>query len=142
MIHLLALAATLTASPAPHDALAAALDRIEALEQRIEALQPQPALIAGPVMAYDSGWIPLAEGEEIAVTHAVGGDLDRYIVLFDTRSDTHGQHHIGYGGRALDGIERGYTGAYYYELDTNVITLRRATDDTFCHEVKVRIVTY
>ncbi|MAE69846.1 MAG: hypothetical protein CME06_05190 [Gemmatimonadetes bacterium] len=142
MIPLLALAAALTQSPVAQDPLAAALDRIEALEQRIEALQPQPALIAGPVMAYDSGWIALTKGEETTVTHAVGGDPDRYIVLFDTRSDAHGQHHIGYGGRALDGIDRGYTGAYYYGLDTNVITLRRATDDTFCHEVKVRIVTY
>ncbi len=142
MFPAIALGAALACAPAAHHDACPAAERIAALEARVAALESRPLVTAGPALAFDSGWIALEKGEEMIVTHAVGGDLERYIVLFDSRSDTHGQHHIGYGGRAVDGFSSGYTGCYYYQLDTSTVTLRRATDDTFCHELKVRIVTY
>ncbi len=135
-------AAALALTPQPQSAPASVESRLAALEARVAELEARATQKAGPVLAYDSGWVSVKKGEEIQLTHGVGGDQDHYIVLFDTRSQTHGQNHIGYGGRALDGITAGYTGAYYYGLDTETVTLRRATDDTFCHELRLRIVTY
>jgi hypothetical protein len=115
---------------------------LAALEARVAQLEAREATKAGPVLAYDSGWVSVNKGQDVELTHDVGGDQDRYIVLFDTRSPAHGQNHISYGGRALDGVTAGYTGAYFYNLDTQVVTIRRATDDTFCRELRLRIITY
>ena len=118
--------------------------RVAGLEAQVERLEARlaTAQAAGPSLAYDSGWMFVLKGEEEVLTHGVGGDTDRYIVLFDCKNAEHGQNHIGYGGRAKDGVLGGYMGAYYYQLDAETVTLRRASDDTFCNNLRVRIITY
>lgn len=125
----------------PADVMEARVLELEARVEQLEAMLPV-AQAAGPTVAYDSGWLFVRKGEEEVLTHGVGGDTDRYIVLFDCKNAEHGQNHIGYGGRAKDGVLGGYMGAYYYQLDSDVVTLRRASDDTFCNNLRIRIITY
>lgn len=134
--------------PASPDAISALQQQVAGLQDRLAELENAvaaagPGLAArGPSVAYDSGWIVTRKGEEQELLHGVGGDRDRYIVLFDTRNADGAQHHIGYGGRAIDGILSGFQGAYYFELDGERVVLRRATDDNNCRELRLRIITY
>ena len=47
---------------------------------------------AGPKIAYDSGWGFVGQGETEWFEHGVGGEIDRYIVLCESRPSQPAAH--------------------------------------------------
>lgn len=98
-----------------------------------------PGIAAFPRPAYDSGWVTIAAGNSIALTHNLGGNVDNYVVELTFKHPTYGVHHFGYGADVTVG---GFYGGYWRNLTTSQITIERATDDGECPQMRVRIWMY
>jgi hypothetical protein len=91
-----------------------------------------------PRPAYDSGWVAVAQGSVVSLTHNIGGNLDNYVVDLQFKCNPllpFGINNIGYG-------LNGDIGAYYGELTTTSIKVYRAPADITADEIRVRIWVY
>ena len=77
-----------------------------------------PAIYSpGPDYAFDSGWIHIAPGQPVYLTHNLGGSIDDYVVdlRFTSDDDLIYFHHHGFGG--TNG------GTYWSNLSTSSIKI-------------------
>jgi ligand-binding sensor domain-containing protein len=89
--------------------------------------------------AWDSGWVDIAAGALMTLTHNVGGNQGGYVVdlwLRDTTPGGIGINAAGYGGLEMAGQIRG---AGWQSLTASTITVRRYRDDIWADQVRVRI---
>jgi hypothetical protein len=96
-----------------------------------------PAVGFFPRPTWDSGWVSVAQDETKILTHNVGGNPSDYFVDFQCLDGGSGGINIhGYGLIDNDG---NYLGAYYKELTSSAVLVRRWLDDVMCDSVRVRI---
>jgi hypothetical protein len=98
-----------------------------------------PGIAAFPRPAYDSGWVPVSAGNSVDLNHNLGGDMDNYVVNLTFKHPSYGVHQFGYGADVTSG---GFYGSWWRNLTTSSITVERATNDTDCPQVRVRIWIY
>ncbi len=99
-----------------------------------------PGVAAFPRPAYDSGYRSPGLGGTLDLSHDLGGNVDNYVVdLTCQRSGGAGVNNWGVGGDVNSGE---VYGAWWRDLSTSTITIRRGSDDTDCPNVRVRIWMY
>ena len=89
--------------------------------------------------AYDSGWVDIAPGQMMTLTHNLGGDPAGYAVELwqgDTRPGGLGIHHRGYGGMEVNGQ---FYGVAWQSLTATTISVFRYQNDVAAAQVRVRI---
>lgn len=94
---------------------------------------------AFPRPAYNSGWVAIGLNATTTRTHNLGGSVDDYVVDLTCKSVADGVNNWGVGG---DWNDTEYYGAYWYNLTTSAITVKRMGDDVSCPQVRVRIWVY
>jgi hypothetical protein len=93
-----------------------------------------------PRPAYDSGWVPIALGSQVELTHNIGGNVDNYVVNIQFKdAGMFGVNNLGHGGLEDAGS---YLGAYYHNLTTTSIKVYRLNNAINAPEVRVRIWVY
>ncbi len=108
----------------------------------VEAAPPEaPDLIVGGFPfgepAYDSGWRDISQGEDLTLTHNLGGDTDSYVVDLQGTNASVTAGHSGFG---LDTRDSSNTwGIYWSKLTTSDIVVSRASADPINQQVRVRI---
>jgi len=118
---------------------------INELEDRVLALENKLT------PAYDSGWVPIAQGQDLALNHNVGGNAGDYIV--DVKQWTS----FNVGLPLLPGISNRFNGTtvygpyqqgiYWYitssndgtPLEDNIIRVYRDIEDFYAEKIRVRI---
>lgn len=106
---------------------------VAALESRITALET-PGYMKAP--AYDSGWLPISQGQTIYLTHNLNTDpakLFMYVLGYHSILKT---HQLYYGGE-LTATET--YGLYAWNLTNTQIDLTRWTQDPYWEQVRVQI---
>jgi hypothetical protein len=98
--------------------------------------------------AYDSGWIALSPGDDVDLTHGLGGDPDNYFVDLQEKAEymsatsIHNQN-IGMDRWENTGATEHYRyGAYWGFLNDTTITVYRGSDDLEADEIRIRIWVY
>ena len=88
---------------------------------------------------YDSGWLEIAEGEVMALTHNLGGNPEDYTVSmwFDDQQTSMGIHAHRFGGAEEGGS---FYGAHWQNLTGTSVRVFRAPDDLTVDRVRLRIV--
>ncbi|MBI5028980.1 MAG: hypothetical protein HZB51_00535 [Chloroflexi bacterium] len=94
---------------------------------------------AYPRPAYDSGWRAIGTNATLPLSHALGGAVDDYVVDFICKSVSDGVNSWGTGG---DWNWEEYYGAYWYNLTTSSVTVKRMNHDVSCSQVRIRIWVY
>jgi hypothetical protein len=90
-----------------------------------------------PSPHYDSGWQTIANDEFKTFTHNLGGSVDNYIVDLQFKKDDGTIHQAYYG---MDYDDAGLIfGAYWWDLTTTQIQVRRGFNDPIVPNVRVRI---
>jgi hypothetical protein len=94
-----------------------------------------------PSANYNSGWVAIAPGQEITLTHNLRGDVNYYVIdlqFKETATAAYGIHGKGFGGwhYGTDGTTRG---VYWHSLTTTQIKVYRHKDDFRTDEVRIRI---
>jgi hypothetical protein len=91
-----------------------------------------------PSPNYDSGWWDILPGMNIAFTHNIGIDVNKYVVSLEFTSTDHGLgiHNWGIGTRSTN------AGVYWHNLTTTTIEVTRKSDDWLCNKVRIRIWMY
>lgn len=92
-----------------------------------------------PMPEYDSGWESIAQGEEITLSHGLGGVASDYVVDLQMRSAGLGRHQAGFGSDYFDDGDFNATGVHWEELGTSTVKVHRAMDDVRTEEVRLRI---
>ena len=88
---------------------------------------------------WSSGWVDIAPGQSVTLTHNYGGDPGLYAVDLwqrDTRPGGLGVHRKAHG--TLEMMAQ-YYGVYWHSLTEDTITVVRAASDMAAHQVLVRI---
>ncbi len=96
-------------------------------------------IAAFPRPAYDSGWRAIGLNSTITLAHNLGGDVDNYVVDMACKGASAGINNWGLGG---DANYDEYYGAWYYDLTTTQVTIKRWNQDTDCSQVRIRIWMY
>lgn len=88
--------------------------------------------------SYDSGWVSVAPGAVLTLTHNLGGDPGSYRVRLGAKDldDGLGINQVGAGGLLVDHALQGYN---WEALTSNTIRIYRQPADTFADELRVRI---
>lgn len=99
-----------------------------------------------PRPAYDSGWIAIAQNENIrALNHNVGGNVDNYVVDMQFKNTAYpyywGINQYGYGSYDSS-FDDSQNGGFWYNLNNSSISVRRRPDDTAMDYVRIRIWVY
>jgi hypothetical protein len=93
-----------------------------------------------PAPHYDSGWTPINQAETITFDHDLGGNVDDYVVDMTCESTTgminSGINQINYGGNTAGTSQ---FGTYWRNLTASAIKVYRASDDTTCDQVRIRL---
>jgi len=92
-----------------------------------------------PRPAYDSGWTAIAQGATTTCTHNLGGSTDDYMVdlqFKDTDGDL-GVNQAYYGG-LVTSINAAW-GAWWSQLTTSSIKVRRSGEDPAANQFRLRI---
>ncbi|NLH16895.1 MAG: LamG domain-containing protein [Phycisphaerae bacterium] len=98
-----------------------------------------------PRPAYDSGWIVVPVGDNLTLTHNIGGDVEHYVVDMQMKQETgpffHGIHNAGIGvDNYVDMYQRG---ALWKNLTSNTIELYRPAENTYLTQhIRIRIWVY
>jgi len=87
-----------------------------------------------PRQAYDSGWLEIEKGVTLILTHDVGGDIDDYFVDFQVWNPMEGIHSI-----VNVFLYSHIRGAYYFDLTSSQISVKRWIDDVYVEKIRVRI---
>jgi len=101
-----------------------------------------------PRPAYDSGWQPIAQGENKVFVHGIGGDPDSYVVDLQFQDHSGGRNQLYHGGETYVGyigigtIRLDDEGAFWHGLTNQEIKVTRMDDDTYIAKVRVRIWMY
>jgi hypothetical protein len=90
---------------------------------------------------WSSGWVDIAAGTVLTLTHDLGGTPGTYAVdvwFRDTAATG-----LGISQRAFGGLEAGgnYYGAYWHSLNDSTIQVVRMRDDVFADQVYVHVWT-
>jgi len=106
-------------------------DDIFADQVRVRIFIPDPP-------HYDSGWVDIAPGTAVTLTHNLGGNPNLYVVR-GWQKDTDGG--IGINHRFLGGFEAGgkFFGTNWQSLTDTTISVFRFPDDWVADQVRVRI---
>ena len=120
----------------------------DTLQREIDALRDQISQIAesthgdrgGPRLSYDSGWVYIAPGETMWFDHNVGGNVDNYIVLCDSRPGPVGP--ISSAGFGVDNNGDSQYGFDWHSLTDETIAIYRGRTDYGAPRLRVRIITY
>jgi len=90
---------------------------------------------------FDSGWVDVAPGAAVTITHNLGGDPEDYVVDMTFRDNILGSgiHQITYGGDVRPDSEKG---VWWEALTATSIKAIRAVDDVRCQQVRIRIWVY
>ena len=94
---------------------------------------------AAAAASWSSGWVAIAPGTIITLTHNLGGDPDTYAVellFLDSDPSGFGINTRYYGGAKVGG---GYQGAAWQHLTASTIEVMRYDGDTVADKVRVRI---
>ncbi|MCI0477033.1 MAG: hypothetical protein L0Y55_12360, partial [Anaerolineales bacterium] len=99
---------------------------------------------AFPSPAYDSGWVAIGLNVTNTRTHSLGGDVDDYVVDLTCKTTTGiGVNAHGLGGLTWYAWDTLYWGgAYWAELTSSSIKVRRYGNDDSCEQVRIRIWVY
>ncbi len=95
-----------------------------------------------PRPSFDSGWVQVAQGTSVTITHSLGGDPEDYVVDMTFRDNYFGSgiHQITYGGDVRP--DEGGKGVWWEALNATTIKAARAVNDARCQEVRIRIWVY
>jgi hypothetical protein len=87
-----------------------------------------------PRQAYNSGWLEIAQGATLFLTHDIGGDVDDYLIDFQVWNPMEGIH-------SIDNVflYSHIRGAYYFDLTSSQISVKRWADDVYVEKIRVRI---
>jgi hypothetical protein len=94
---------------------------------------------AFPRPGYDSGWVVIGQNATSVRTHGLGGNVDNYVVNLTCKSVAEGINNWGDGG---DWNWTEFYGAYWYNLTTSAITVKRMNHDISCPQFRIRIWVY
>lgn len=88
---------------------------------------------------YDSGWVEIEPGQDLMLTHNVGGNPEEYTVGMRFRNPSPGG--VGVNVRAAGGLDAGdlKLGAAWEKLTDSSIHVFRFPNDTFAPQVRVTI---
>ncbi len=101
-----------------------------------------------PRPTYDSGWVDLAPGATMQLSHNIKGAPDDMLVDMQFRSfavPDYGVNNAFWGGNDFGAnapagsAENDRVGAYWYGLTNNALTVVRREEDVFATQVRVRI---
>jgi len=100
-----------------------------------------------PRPAYDSGWMSIAEGQNLVLTHGIGGDPDKYVVDLQFQGPYFGRHQYRYGSErwvysVAPFFEFRDKGAFWHALTDQQIMVAREADDDDITQIRVRIWVY
>jgi hypothetical protein len=88
---------------------------------------------------YDSGWLDIAAGHTLTLTHNVGGDSDDYTVgmrFRDNRPQGFGVNIRCAGGVEVEGS---VFGAAWHQLTSETVKAIRFPDDTCANQIRIQI---
>ena len=113
------------------------LVQINQLNARINELNAQLNALPGIGLPdYDSGWVSISPGQNISLSHNLGGDRDDYVIDIQAY-DANGPHISGVGGsHVLAPTVSGFT---WYNLDNIRVNVYRHAQDQQAQRVRVRI---
>jgi len=106
------------------------------------ATEAEPLPPAAPQLQatyWDSGWVEIAQGEILTLTHNLGGDPALYgvdLIFRDTRPEAYGVHQRAYGGM---GVGTQLHGANWQNLTAQTISIHRQINDAAIAQVRVRL---
>jgi hypothetical protein len=89
--------------------------------------------------AYDSEWTDINPGQTITLNHSLAITATDLSVGLWFSSTAEGIHHVGYGGLAIDMLQR-MMGAHWHHLTDNSIQVTRHPHDALVEQVRVVIV--
>jgi hypothetical protein len=96
-----------------------------------------------PRPAYDSGWVSIAQGENVGRLHDLGGNVDDYFIDFQCKDPGYRINNMYVGGNSYyqdepfpDFVSEG---AYYHGVTWNAIQVHRNSWDPVCEEFRVRM---
>lgn len=98
-----------------------------------------------PRPAWDSGWVAINPGQNVVLSHTVGGNVDDYVVDFQQKqidaTNAIGIHNKWSGGEHYYASSLGhfYYGAYWHDLKPYEISVERFADDSRTHQFRIRI---
>ena len=96
-----------------------------------------------PRPAYDSGWVPLLQGQVLTCIHNLGGNVDNYVVDLQMKwPAVWGIHNYGIGQDQVYDEANIYYGVFWKELTTTSIKAQRGGNDQWSEQVRVRIWVY
>ena len=96
-----------------------------------------------PRPAYDTGWVPLLQGQDLLCIHNLGGNVDNYVVDLTFKSSYAGINNERIGSDSYHSVDEWKTvGARWRELTTSSIIVHRGEEDGYAPEVRVRIWVY
>jgi len=97
-----------------------------------------------PPPAYDSGWVNIATGAYVTLTHNVGGSANNYVVdlTFNDTAYGNGIHIQSHGLDQGEYYDPGVYGVYWRNLTNSTITLERGNADHISGQSRVRIWRY
>jgi len=105
----------------------------------------KPPFLSGGA-AWDSGFIPFAQGETKTVFHNIGGDPVNYIVFMQFYAQySGGMNQIAFGGNDLgkktwgEDCNNYQIGAYWNSLNSFNITVTRRQNDASAENIRIRI---
>lgn len=132
------LAMPCTTGAAPADALQ---QEIDALRNQVSQLaETMHGELAGPRLAYDTGWVHINAGENAWFDHNIGGPVDRYIVLCDSRPGPDGP--ISSAGFGVDNNGDKQYGFDWHSLTNETVAVYRGATDHGATRIRLRIITY
>jgi len=91
---------------------------------------------------FDSGWVEIAQGGTVTITHNLGGDPENYVLDMTFRDSYFGSgiHQITYGGDVRP--DEGSKGVWWEALNATSVKAIRGVNDARCQDVRIRIWVY
>jgi len=95
---------------------------------------------------FNSGWRNISQGQNLVLTHNIGGNPDDYVVYLEFKdNESYGIHQRSYGGPVFGEESAGpqltpvSVGACWTNLDGSAIKIFRCPDDGGVDQIRVRI---
>jgi len=88
---------------------------------------------------YDSSWTNIGPGQTATFTHGLSITATDLTVNLWFSGTVRGIHHLGYGGLAIDTLQR-MEGAHWHDLTDTTVQVTRHPSDTNINQVRVIVV--